>query len=197
MRRRSRVVPRAVPRLVALAAVAVATAASACSSPGSQPAAETDALAILDSADQVAFGFRTLVTDGGLLRAEVFADTALFLDQNTRASLRVVHGDFFGATGAKEATLVAAIGNLNTRANVLEAWGNVVITSVDGRVLKTPMIRYIQSQNLVTSDSAFVLTEPGEKEMRGIGFRTDPSLNAVEVIKVQKARGGTVRLPEG
>ena len=181
------------------AAVALVVAASlvsaACSNArdGSTPGAEGPAL--LDSADQVAFGFRTLVTDGGLLRAEIFADTAVFLDQNTRASLRNVHGDFFGATGAKEATLTALVGTLNTRSNVLEAWGNVVITSVDGRVLKSPMIRFIQSQNQVSSDSSFVLTEPGEKEIRGVGFRADPSLNAVEVLKVQSGRGGSFKLP--
>lgn len=185
------------PRLVAVLTLAAAASAAACSNPGGEPAVGTDELAILDSADQVAFGFRTLVTDGGLLRAEVFADTALFLDQNTRASLRNVHGDFFGATGSKEATMTGRLGSINTRANVLEAWGNVVITSVDGRVLKTSMIRYIQSQNLVMSDSAFVLTEPGEKEMRGIGFRTDPSLNAVQVLQVERGRGGAVRLPDG
>lgn len=179
------------------AAVAVALLAGACARAADDPAAGANGPALLDSADQIAFGFRTLVTDGGLLRAEIFADTAIFLDQNTRVSLRVVHGDFFGATGAKEATLVSHIGNLNTRNNVLEAWGDVVITSVDGRVLKTPMIRYIQSQNQVTSDSAFVLTEPGEKEISGVGFRTDPSLNAVEVLKVRSGRGGTFKVPGG
>ena len=177
--------------------LAAALTSSACSSVGDGTASGADAPALLDSADQVAFGFRTLVTDGGLLRAEIFADTAIFLDQSTRASLRNVHGDFFGATGAKEATLTALVGNLNTRSNVLEAWGDVVITSVDGRVLKTPMIRYIQSQNQVTSDSAFVLTEPGEKRITGVGFRADPSLNAVEVLKVKSGRGGTFKLPGG
>ncbi len=187
---------RAVRMVPVLGLLAATVVAGACSRPGDTPGVESSDLAILDSADQVAFGFRTLVTDGGLLRAEVFADTALFLDQNTRISLRNAHGDFFGATGSKEATLVARLGSINTRAQVLEAWGDVVITSVDGRVLKTPMIRYIQTQNLVSSDSAFVLTEPGEKEVRGIGFRTDPSLNAVQVLQVQKARGGAVRMPE-
>jgi len=182
-------------RALSACVLAAALVAGACSRAGDQAGTGAETASILDSADQVAFGFRTLVTDGGLLRAEVFADTALFLDQNTRISLRGVHGDFFGATGAKEATLTSHIGNLNTRTNVLEAWGNVVITSVDGRVLKTPMIRYIQSQNQVTSDSAFVMTEPGSKEMRGIGFRADPNLNAVQVLKVQRARGGTVDVP--
>ncbi len=180
-----------------LLGLAVLAGASGACSRGPQAGTGEATASVLDSADQVAFGFRTLVTDGGLLRAEVFADTALFLDQNTRVSLRTVHGDFFGATGAKEATMTARVGNLNSRAGVLEAWGNVVITSVDGRVLKSPMIRYIQSQNQVTSDSAFVLTEPGSKEVRGIGFKADPNLNAVEILRVQKARGGTVQVPGG
>lgn len=183
---------RAIGVLGAMLAVGLA---GACSDVRSTAGAAQTTDPILDSADQVAYGFRTLVTDAGLLRAEVFADTALFLEQNTRVSLRGVHGEFFGATGAKEATLSAHRGNLDTRTNILEAWGNVVITSVDGRVLKSPMVRFEQSKNQVMSDSAFVLTEPGEKEISGIGFRTDPSLNAVQVLKVRSGRGGTVKVP--
>jgi LPS export ABC transporter protein LptC len=185
-------------RLLARRAVAaIALLALACSDAGEQQVLAATGDAELDSADQVAFGFRTLLTDAGLLRAEVFADTALFLDQSTRASLRQVHGDFFGATGAKEASLTARLGKLDTRGNSLEAWGNVVITSVDGRVLKSPMIRYEQSRNQVSSDSSFVLTTPGERELRGIGFRADPNLNAVTVLQMQSGRGGTVRVPGG
>ena len=166
-----------------------------CSSAGETTTLAATGDAEMDSADQVAFGFRTLLTDAGLLRAEIFADTALFLDQSTRASLRQVHGDFFGATGAKEATITARLGKLDTRGSSLEAWGNVVITSVDGRVLKTQMIKYDQARNQVTSDSAFVLTDPGEREIRGIGFRSDPNLNAINVLKMESGRGGTVRVP--
>lgn len=152
---------------------------------------------LLDTADQAAFGFRTLVTDGGLLRAEIFADTALFQNQNTKIVLLRVTGDFFGATGAKAATAVARRGAFDTRSSTLEAFGDVVITSVDGRVLRTPYIRYDRSSNQVYSDSAFVLTEPGEREMRGIGFRTDPSLSAVEVKRIRSGKGGTFTLPDG
>ncbi len=180
-------------RLLVVAAIAVLGACN--SDPGVQGAGQSTA-AIVDSADQVAFGFRTLLTDGGLLRAEVFADTALFMENNTRASLRVVHGDFFGATGAKEATMTAKLGNLTQRNGTFEAWHDVVITSVDGRVLKTPMIRYEQSKNQISSDSSFVLTEPGEKEMRGVGFRADPNLSAVQVLRVQRGKAGTVQLPQ-
>ena len=170
--------------------------ALACSSPGETSTMQPTGDAEMDRADQVAFGFRTLLTDEGLLRAEIFADTALFLDQSTKAALRQVHGEFFGATGAKEATVSARLGKFDTKGNSLEAWGDVVITSVDGRVLKTPMIRYDQTRNLVTSDSSFILTSPGEREVRGIGFRSDPNLTAVTVLRVQSGRGGTIEVPD-
>jgi LPS export ABC transporter protein LptC len=180
---------------VALALALAPAAGSACADVESPAARSVTANAILDSADQVAFGFRTTITDRGVLRAEVYADTALFLDQNTRASLRVVNADFYGATGSKEATMVARIANFNTRTQQLDAWGDVVITSVDGRVLKSEMVRYVQSLNQVSSDSAFVLTEPGRKEVQGIGFRADPNLTFVDVLRLQRARGGTVDVP--
>jgi LPS export ABC transporter protein LptC len=149
---------------------------------------------MLDSADHVAFGFRANVTDGGVLRAEIFADTALFMDQNTRANLRRVSGDFFSATGAKEATMVGRIATFDTRTQNLEGWGDVVITSVDGRVLRTPQIKYDQRLNEVSSDSSFVMTEPGNKETRGVGFTADPNLSVVRIKQFDRGRGGTVNL---
>ncbi len=175
--------------------LALAAGVGACSQVGSAPGGATATGTLLDSAEQVAFGFRTTITDKGVMRAEVFADTALFLDQNTRASLRKVNADFYGATGAKEATMVGRIANFDTRNQQLEAFGDVVITSVDGRVLKTSQIRFNQNLNQVTSDSAFVLTEPGRKELRGVGFRADPNLTFVDVFKLQSGRAGTVDLP--
>lgn len=177
----------------AYAALAAALLGAACSDV-SQSAPPVQAASMLDSADQIAFGTRTLVTDGGLLRAEVFADSTFFLDQNTRIEMRVVHGVFFGATGAKDATLTAVRGKYLSRDGVLEAWGNVIVTSVDGRVLRSPMLRFDSKLNQVTSDSAFVLTDPDGKEMRGVGFEADPNLNVVRVRRLQSGRGGAVRL---
>lgn len=148
----------------------------------------------LDSADQVAFGSRTVLTDAGLLRAEIFADTTLFLQQNTRIAMRVVHGVFFNAQGSRDATVTADRATYDSRAQVLEAYGNVVVTSVDGRVLKSPMLRFENTQNQILSDSAFTLTEPDGKEMSGVGFRADPNLSVVTVLRVDRGRGGAVRL---
>lgn len=184
-------VPRATTLLIA---GAMAAGAAACGGEPPAPPQTGVVDAMLDSADHVAFGFRTSITDGGVLRAEVFADTALFLDQNTRAALRQVNGDFYGATGAKEATVVAHLARFDTRTQNLEAWGDVVITSVDGRVLRTNQIRYDRRKDEVSSDSAFVLTEPGNKAMSGVGFRADPNLSVVRVLRLEEGRGGTINL---
>lgn len=179
--------------LVPIGIALLAVLSTACADTA-QPSQDTVPGSMLDSADQIAFGSRTLVTDAGLLRAEIFADTTFFLDENTRVEMRVVQGVFFNAQGSKDATLTSARGTFLSRGSVLEAWGNVIVTSVDGRVLKSPMLRFDSQQNQITSDSAFVLTDPDGKEMRGIGFDADPNLNVVRVRRLQSGRGGTVRL---
>lgn len=176
------------PLIVVAAALVGAAACSKVEEPGTTFVTGS----LLDSADQVAFGSRTLVTDGGLLRAEIFADTTLFLEQNARIAMRVVHGDFFNAQGSKDATITSRRANYDSRNGNLEAWGNVIVTSVDGRVLKSPMLRFDTRMNQILSDSAFVLTEPDGKEVRGVGFRADPNLDVVTVLRLNRGRGGTV-----
>jgi len=55
--------------------------------------------AVLDSADQVLVGMTHYVTDAGLLRARVRADTAYFFSNTQRAELRNVHVTFYDETG--------------------------------------------------------------------------------------------------
>ncbi len=178
-----------------LTLVTVALVGAACGD-AKKTTINTTAASILDSADQVAFGSRTLVTDAGLLRAEIFADTTLFLEQNTRIAMRVVQGDFFNAQGAKDATMTSVRADYDSRIGSLDAYGNVIVTSVDGRVLKSPMLRYDAKLNQIMSDSAFVLTEPDGKEMRGVGFRADPNLNVVTVLRLDRGRGGSINLSD-
>lgn len=179
-------------RPVALLLLAAALGA-ACSDSGN-PRNVIATPSALDSADQVAFNSRTVLTDAGMLRAEIFADTTLFLNQNTRVAMQVVHGVFFNAQGSRDATVTADRASYDTKQQILEAYGNVIVTSVDGRVLKSPMLRFENQQNQILSDSAFTLTEPDGKEMSGVGFRADPNLSVITVLRVDRGRGGAVRL---
>jgi LPS export ABC transporter protein LptC len=150
---------------------------------------------LADSADQVVFGSHTLITDRGLLRASIDSDTAFFFDDNTRVDMIVVRGIFFSSTGAKDAVMTSMFGTYNNRLGMLEARGEVEVSSVDGRTLKTPFLRFDQRTNQISSDSAFTMKEPGH-DLVGIGFRSDADLQNIIVNKLISSKAGTVALPD-
>jgi LPS export ABC transporter protein LptC len=167
-------------------------AISACGSKGTPPLAVRNALA--DSADQVLYHTKSVLTDNGVMKAEIHSDTAYLFDDNTRIEMRIVETIFFTSTGAKNATLTSREGTYNTRSNNMEARGNVVVVSEDGRVLKTQELRYSQNRNEVMSDSAFALND-STQAMTGVGFVSDPSMNNVRCLKACSGSAGMVTLP--
>jgi LPS export ABC transporter protein LptC len=167
--------------------------ALACQKPQT-PKTGASARGIDPLADQVVFGSRTLVTDRGLMRAEVRSDTSLFYDDNSRMDMRNVFAIFFNNTGAQDAVLTSRTGRYLTRDNVLEARGNVVIKTVDGRTLTTQQIKFDSRVNQIASDSAFVLTEPG-REASGIGFVSDPDMNNLRILRASRGKVQNVQVP--
>lgn len=149
---------------------------------------------LADSADQVMFGISTLVTNQGVLRARLEADTGYFFDGSTRIEVRNEKTTFYTATGQQNAVLTSVEGSYDMRRGQMEARKNVVVVTTDGRRLVTEQLRYEEQTNQISSDSAFVLTEP-TRELRGIGFVSDPDLTNVHVKKVLTG-GGPITLPE-
>lgn len=182
-------------RTVLTPAAALLVLLSACKDEKGPPIA-ANKQTIADSADQVLYGQRMLITDRGLNRAEIHADTAYFFDENTRTDMRIVSGVFFNAEGARDAVLTSRTGVYNQRLNSLEARGDVVISTVDGRRLETPFVRYDNRVNLVSSDTTFKLTMPDGKVVDGIGFTTDPDLNNVHIVKQKSVKAGPVAVPK-
>jgi LPS export ABC transporter protein LptC len=148
-----------------------------------------------DSADQIMWTVELFVTDAGLRRAVVKADTALMYEENTRTELLGVDATFYNVEGAKNATLTSKAGTYNTRLGSMEARGDVVVTSTDGRVLTSPHLRFDPTRNEISSDSAFVLTEKSGRVTRGVGFVSDPDLNAVKILAGAQTTGSKVTLP--
>ncbi|HVE79343.1 MAG TPA: LPS export ABC transporter periplasmic protein LptC [Gemmatimonadaceae bacterium] len=148
----------------------------------------------VDSADQVIYGMRTLVTDRGLLRADVRGDTAYVHDEGTRFVIRNVTTVFYAQNGARNATLTSRTGTYDTRRNQMESRGNVVVVSEDGRRLTTEQLRFDQVRNEISSDSSFVLTEPG-RSLTGIGFVADPNLTNIRVLRGAAGNAGQITLP--
>ena len=161
------------------ATVAVCVIASvACQDPGATPPVATKAS--VDTADQTLFGIRLVLSDHGVQRALVQADTAFTYEDNTRTDLRVVRSTFYTETGVKNGTLTSREGTYNVRSGIMEGRGNVVVISTDGRKLETPQLRFDPGRNEISSDSSFVMTTPTDI-VTGIGFTADPNLNTVRV----------------
>ncbi|HEY0528871.1 MAG TPA: LPS export ABC transporter periplasmic protein LptC [Gemmatimonadaceae bacterium] len=163
-----------------IAAVLTIASLTACSSKKQPPVATHSPLA--DSADQVMYGARFNLTDKGLERAQLEADTAYFFEDNTRIELDKVHTTFYTATGAKDAVLTSQHGTYNSRTSNMVARKDVVVVSEDGRRLATQELLYSQQRNEIASDSAFVLTEP-DRRVEGIGFRSDPNMKNIKILK--------------
>jgi LPS export ABC transporter protein LptC len=168
-------------------ASAVLLVATACRQQGTAPPVKAG-ITMADSADQVMLKIRMLLTDHGVQRGEMFADTAYIFDDNTRFELRKVTATFNTTTGAKDGVMSADRGRYSMREQQLEGYGNVVIVTNEGKRLTSPHIKYLQGINEVSSDSSFTLVEPG-RTLKGIGFKADPQLTRVQVLSSGSGRG--------
>ncbi len=149
---------------------------------------------VLDSADQVLIGMTHYVTETGLQRARVRADTAYFFSATQAAEMRNVHITFYDVTGNETSTLTAHEGTYHWRTGDMEGRGDVVVVTKDGRTLKSEVMRYTQGRNEVSSDKHFVFTAPAGQHIEGDGFTSDPEFKNL-VAKRPSGTGGQMRLP--
>jgi LPS export ABC transporter protein LptC len=171
---------------------AVALALVACRDAQSPPVAAQPLLP--DSAEQMFFRAHLVLTDNGVRRADVRADTALAYDANTRYELFRVTTTFYSAEGAQDAILTSDRGSHLLRTGAMEARGHVVVVSSDGRTLESPHLKFDPSRNEISSDSAFTLTE-GERVTRGIGFVSNPEMTNMRILRGAQMSGTEVTIP--
>jgi LPS export ABC transporter protein LptC len=167
--------------------------AAACRDDASRPPVSPVAT-LADSADQFFLGVRWRLTDAGVSRGTLVADTAFAFAEGSRFEFRNVRVDFNTATGAKNGTMTAKRGRYDVSQGLLEGFGDVVITTVDGKRLESPQLRYQQGMNEISSDSTFRFVN-GAQVQEGIGFRADPQLTRVQVLRGASGRAGPIVLP--
>ena len=171
----------------------VAGAVSACGESQGPPVASHSLLP--DSAEQLLHGVKLLLTEDGVRRATVEADTALMYDQSTREELRKVIARFYTPAGEQQAVLTSNQGSHNSRVGTMEARGNVLVISNDGKRLETPQLKYDPNRNEISSDSAFTLTE-GERITKGVGFVSNPDMTNMRILAAAQITGTEVKIPK-
>jgi LPS export ABC transporter protein LptC len=149
----------------------------------------------LDSAEQFMVGMTTTVHERGVKRADIAADSAFLYDNSARIEMNGVNAEFFTSTGVRDAIMTSKRASYDVRVDSLQAWGDVVIVSTDGRTLKTPFLRYNRVLNEISTDSVFTITEP-DRVISGIGFISDPGLNTLRIKQNVSGSAGRVNIPD-
>jgi LPS export ABC transporter protein LptC len=173
--------------LVLLAGLSVA-----CSDPGVRPRASGQAA---DSADQILSKMSTRLTEGGVLRSFVEADTAYVYQNTSTMNLRRFKVRMLDAQGNLQSTLTADSGVYATYSGKLDARGHVLVESTDGRKLRTEHLIYDKTANQIKSDTTFSYESPTERGS-GNGFLSDINFRNVQIDQPRGTqRGKGVLLP--
>ncbi len=167
-------------RVILALAACGALATAACSDKKQPPVAAGPSVA--DSADQILVTTHYLLTNSGIKRGDLTADTAFILGDGTRFDLRKAHVIFTTESGAPQGTMDGNRGVYSTQTQTLEGWGNVVLKTADGRTLKTPHATYNQLSHIIESDTSYTITR-GSDTQTGIGFNYNQNTGSFKCLR--------------
>jgi LPS export ABC transporter protein LptC len=170
--------------------VALATL-PACEATGARP---TTTVQASDSADQILEGFSHYVTNQGVRRSRVEADTAYFYENTQITELRRVKVTFYNIKGEESSTLTSRTGTYRWQDGAMEANGNVVVVSPDGRRLATPTLKYDNATNTISTDKPFTFDD-ATQHLKGNSFRSDPDFRNVVTDQPSGVAGKGMLLP--
>ena len=178
------------PRWLGALALA-ALAAAACGGPKQDVVAQVEAAA--DTADQLMIGLTQYITQDGVRKAYLEADSAFLYENSGRADLKKVRVTFFGLDGDTSSVVTGKLGSYDWRTGRMETRDDVVVLLSNGGRLTTSVLRYDQTKNEVSTDQHYVYVAP-DRQMQGDGFVTDPALS---VFRTTRPRGtaGSFTLP--
>jgi hypothetical protein len=173
---------QSLPSLAVALAAAVPLALAACDGitmPGRTPPAPR---AVLSDTAQVAHGVGLVLTMGGMKRAEVRADSALFNEAVDRVELRAVRVTFLSELGDTSSTATAPAATYDLHGQRVTLHGGATVVARNGQQLAAPRVIYEATGNRLLGDTTYALTGPGGSRS-GKSFETDPTLRNVHAPK--------------
>ena len=130
-----------------------------------------------DSADQVLYGVRAVLTNHGVTKAMLVADRGYVFEDGTRMEARGVTVTMIDSAGVRGAVLTAQRSTYLLLRARFESRGQVVVHGVDGRQLHTERLVFDLARNLLIGDSAYVLSDSiPKRKTTGVAFELDPKL---------------------
>jgi LPS export ABC transporter protein LptC len=171
----------------------MAAGLAACETPPT-PAAPTVAEA---DDTQRTYGMNLKLTEGGVLRADLYGDTA-FTRPNTQVTeLRGVKLTFYDDQGKKPGKLTSKTGEYDATTGIMVARGNVVLVTHNDRgeerIIKSEELHYDQRGDRVWSDRETIIDEPGRHGVSD-GFTSDTRFTN---MRGKNARSSGIRVNAG
>ncbi|HEU4763705.1 MAG TPA: LPS export ABC transporter periplasmic protein LptC [Gemmatimonadales bacterium] len=173
---------------------AAAILAAACG--GKDELRSTTVVAAADTADQVLEHLQHYITKDGVRQSLVEADTAYYYEAPRVFELRGVKVTFYDASGAQTSVLTSREGTYHVQTSDMQARGNVVVVSTDGRTLRTERLNYNQATNKLSTDLPFTFVGPTSSGS-GNGFVSDPDFKDVTIQQGRGVEHGSGFVPPG
>jgi LPS export ABC transporter protein LptC len=131
-----------------------------------------------DTADQILYGMEHYITNEGVRRSLVEADTAYVYETSQLADLRRLKVTFFDKGGVQTSIVTADSGTYLMRGGGMKARGHVVAITPDGGRLTSEHLDYDEKTNSISSDMAFVFDRTGQ-HIEGNAFTSDPDFRNI------------------
>lgn len=129
--------------------------------------------------EQKFYDYRLIESQAGVRQWVLDSDEMLKYHGRDDVDLVRVKMDFF-KNGDYYSTLLSDSGTANTKTNNVFVWGNVVVTTHDGRRLRTSELDYSNTDGLIRND-VYNVFDRGEDVVTGIGLEATPDLNYIEI----------------
>lgn len=129
--------------------------------------------------EQKFYEYRLIESQAGVRQWVLDSDEMVKFADRQDVDLVRVKMDFF-RQGEYYSTLVSDSGTANLRSRDVFVWGNVVVTTHDGRRLQTSELYYSNSDGLIRND-VFNVFDRGYDRITGSGLEATPDLDYIEI----------------
>ena len=141
----------------------------------------TAKMASKDLPDQESWSATFEVTVQGIPRAIIWSGyTAKYNKKKTINFSDSIHVDFYDGFGVHQSELFSDSGKVFNKTNDLEVWGNVIVISDSGVVLKTDLLKWNNSKQKIYTDRE-VAFYTATDTLYGDYFDSDPDLKNYQI----------------
>ena len=139
-----------------------------------------------DVPDQEFSDFTTVESDSGVVKWVLAAPVARVYNASKLLVTDDPRIEFYNEDGTLASVLLAKKGEYNQVTHDLTALGDVIVTSSEGYTLETESLIWVEELEEIHTED-FVRFVKGRDILTGYGFKSDPDLKNVEIMRDVKA----------